>query len=144
MATATERQQIPIINPEPTEAERIFAMLDAAKALGRYFMFTIFADNFEEGIAEYAIRLWASANGRTLEEQINDYPDYTIRTLSVGHTYEQGSISLHFPPERKAQPAPAVVDTEAPPPNVIVPPADTWHPADPDDAITRFSLLELD
>jgi hypothetical protein len=146
MATAADpahtRQPIPIVD---TEAERIFAILDAGKKLGAYHHTTLFAKHFEDGTAEYALRLWASANGLSLKDATSVYEDgSTIRTMCVDfdpNNLMAGCASLQW--DRVAAP----VEVREPAPGVVItPPVETWRPSDApaDDASIRFSLLEVD
>jgi hypothetical protein len=134
-----------------TEAERIFALLDAGKKLGLYHTITLFAHHFEEGIAEYALLLWASANGCKLEDKTSRYPDgSSIR--AVGLYFDpgdmmKGAASLQWDrveaPVELREPVPGIViavPAEPPP----APTNDNTKPAALDDSATRFSLLEID
>jgi hypothetical protein len=149
MATVTERQAIPLVN---SEAERIFALLDAGKRLGIYHHVSLFAHHFVEGIAEYAIRLWASANSCKLEERNDRYEDgSSIRCIRFDfdpNDLMRGCVSLQWDrveaPVELREPVPGIViAVPAEPP--AAPTNDNTKPAAAlDDSATRFSLLEID
>lgn len=113
------------------QAANIIALLDAAKKARTYITMTLFVEHFDEGVAEYAFRLWASANQTKLEEQTNEYPEsgYSIRSLALqldpedvmlGHVRLQWkSVPLAAAPLAEQAPAELAAPSEATPDNVI-------------------------
>jgi metallophosphoesterase superfamily enzyme len=99
------------------EVARVIALLDAAHTLGAYCQVSVFANRFADGVAEYAVRLWAGAH------------DYNVREIDLG---DEGGrcfaidaaaayVTLHV--ERAAAPR---------------------EPANDETEIHRFTLLEID
>lgn len=159
MATATTPTQ----DRASEQVAGVLALLDAAKNLGGYKTITLFAEHYEDGIAEHALRLWASANGLPLEDLTNEYPEhgYSIRSIEAKchpTNLMEGHVRVQWRSVPLAPPAVAPVATETtePAPSNVVPlppapapaPVDAVveraQPRDLDDAAARFSLLELD
>lgn len=95
------------------QVANILTVLDAVKALGARTGLTLWAKNFDDGIAEHALRLWASANGFRLDDVTHAYPadGYTIRTLSLSE------YALDI---RVQWPSVAIVETREPAPGVVI------------------------
>lgn len=123
----------------------IIALLDAAK--NSPCDIKLWADRYENGIAEHAVRLWASANATPLTDRTHEYPDdgYSIRTLSIqlhANNYSRGEVTVQWNsvPLTLPQPVPGVVIRMPRIARIEEP----EEPASLDEAAARFSLLELD
>ena len=156
---ATAESPSPTVDLAGEQVAGVLALLDAAKRLGCYTNITLWAEHYEDGIAEHALRLWASANALPLVDHTHEYIDsgYSIRSLEVrldAQKLMHGCARVQWPsvPLALPQPVPGVV-IEPPVDSVIPLPvaepriAQVVEPAQPasiDEACTRFSLLELD
>jgi hypothetical protein len=127
--------------PQSGEVTRILDLLDAMGKLGAYATVTLFSDQFADAdVLEYALRLWASANQRQLDERFEDYADgkrYRFLDL-VCDGMDQARLVVHFPGEQ-------LVDVREPAPGIVIRvPVNDLEPPEPDDSAARFALMEID
>lgn len=93
------------------QVECIFAMLDAAKALGGALSLSIHATAYEPGIAEHAVRLWASGHGIAIRDVRHVTNEVESRWLELAFDPAGAvRVNVHLPPRALTiEPAPGVV-----------------------------------
>lgn len=124
-------QAIVPTDPAGHQVECIFAMLDAAKALGGALSIAIHASAYEPGIAEHAVRLFASGHGLPIRDIRHVTDEVESRWLELSFDkLGAARVNVHLPPRPLVyRPAPGVV-IELPRTDRDAEQMETWRPSD--------------